>query len=236
MYVVYRHTCPNSKVYIGITNCTPETRWQSGYGYKQNVTFFRDIVKYGWDNIKHEVLAEGLTREEALRMESDLIEAHQSMRPQYGHNHSSTDVSAQCKPLAQYTTDGTLVRTFNSVTEAAQSVNTVPTTISRACYHNHVSRGYLWKFLDDTSDLVIPNDLSRRVHKPHNYTFIKSGTKVAQYSKDGFLICTYGSIAEASRVTNINEGSICSCCKGRKGEKGRTVHTAGGYVWKYITE
>lgn len=70
MYYVYKHTCPNKKVYIGITGCTPEFRWQGGYGYKENGKFFKDILYYGWSNIKHEILAEGLTKEEALNMES----------------------------------------------------------------------------------------------------------------------------------------------------------------------
>ena len=34
---------------------------------------FRDIVKYGWDNIKHEVLFDNLTEEEARSIETALI-------------------------------------------------------------------------------------------------------------------------------------------------------------------
>ena len=35
---------------------------------------FQDIVKYGWDNIEHGILASGLTREEALNFEALLIQ------------------------------------------------------------------------------------------------------------------------------------------------------------------
>ena len=65
MYTVYKHTCPNGKVYIGITKQKPERRWGiNGRGYKENEYFYRAIQKYGWQNIKHEIIAEGLTEEE----------------------------------------------------------------------------------------------------------------------------------------------------------------------------
>ena len=55
MYVVYKHTTPSGKVYIGITGLKPERRWRNGNGYKDNEHFYRAILKYGWDNIKHEI-------------------------------------------------------------------------------------------------------------------------------------------------------------------------------------
>lgn len=33
MYIVYKHTTPCGKVYIGITSKTPSQRWQNGKGY-----------------------------------------------------------------------------------------------------------------------------------------------------------------------------------------------------------
>lgn len=233
MYFVYKHTCPNGKIYIGITGCTPEVRWQGGYGYKDNGRFFKDILDYGWRNIKHEILAQGLTKEEALKMESAQIILHNSMLPQYGYNQSCTEMSAHNRPVNQYSTEGELICTHISVTRAAQSVNTIPGTITRACYNHGVSRGYLWKFAEDKEELVIPKDLCRRVHKPHQSNYHKGNKLIAQYSKDGSLICTYNSIKEAHEKTGINQGDISSCCKGQKGSKGTPKHTAGGYIWKY---
>lgn len=34
-YVVYKHTCPNGKVYIGITSQKPEHRWKKGKTFKR---------------------------------------------------------------------------------------------------------------------------------------------------------------------------------------------------------
>ena len=73
-YFLYKHTSPNGKVYIGITCCKEaELRWYYGFGYRQNVAFYADIEKFGWDNIKHEILFKDLTPEEARKKEITLI-------------------------------------------------------------------------------------------------------------------------------------------------------------------
>lgn len=71
-YCVYKHTFPDGWVYVGITKDV-RTRWNGGTGYSENQKMFRAIVKYGWDNIKHEILKDGLTKAEAEKLESQLI-------------------------------------------------------------------------------------------------------------------------------------------------------------------
>lgn len=86
---VYIHTCPNGKKYIGITSRSCEDRWRNGHGYRNNEHFYAAIVKYGWDNIKHEIIANRcLTKDEAQKAEQELIEAYASNLPAYGYNHS----------------------------------------------------------------------------------------------------------------------------------------------------
>lgn len=88
-YCVYRHTCPNGKVYIGITCQNPVKRWACGHGYANNDHFYNAIVKYGWDNIKHEILYAELTEEEAYEKEIALIAEHKSTDRRFGYNHDS---------------------------------------------------------------------------------------------------------------------------------------------------
>lgn len=85
-YCIYKHTCPNGKVYIGITGGNPLDRWKSGKGYENNLHFYRAILKYGWDNIKHEILLDSLTQKEAAHYETELIAAYESTNPQFGYN------------------------------------------------------------------------------------------------------------------------------------------------------
>lgn len=82
-FVVYKHTSPNGKVYIGITKQNPLYRWDNGMGYSGQPKFFRAIVKYGWDNIKHEILFTDLTEEEACAKEKELIQFYDSAKSGY---------------------------------------------------------------------------------------------------------------------------------------------------------
>ena len=85
-FYVYVHTCPNGKKYVGATTqAKPEFRWQEGRGY--GGIFLQDILKYGWDNITHEVF-EVDSREEMYRKEIELISFYHSNDPRYGYNNS----------------------------------------------------------------------------------------------------------------------------------------------------
>ena len=86
MFCVYKHTCPNGKVYIGITCQKPKQRWSRGKGYKNCRLISRAINKYGWENIKHEILFENLTQQEAEEKEIELIKQYQSNNIKYGYN------------------------------------------------------------------------------------------------------------------------------------------------------
>lgn len=85
-YTIYKHTFPNNKVYIGITSQTIHRRWQNGLGYRNQGIVYRAILKYGWDNIRHEILFTGLSKEEAEQKEIELIAQHKSNQKQYGYN------------------------------------------------------------------------------------------------------------------------------------------------------
>lgn len=86
-YAVYKHTTPNGKTYIGITNRHPEIRWgKDGNGYKRNIHFYQAIKKYGWDSIKHEILFSNLSKEEACQIEMDLIKKYDSTNREKGYN------------------------------------------------------------------------------------------------------------------------------------------------------
>lgn len=85
-YVVYKHTSPNGKVYIGITSQNTKDRWLNGKGYNRQLLFYRAIQKYGWDNFTHEILFENLSKEEACQKEIELIAKYQSNNPEFGYN------------------------------------------------------------------------------------------------------------------------------------------------------
>lgn len=73
-WIVYKHVSPSNKVYAGITSQSDiKRRWFRGSGYNRCPIFMKAILKYGWDNIKHQVLFTNLTEARAENLEKDLI-------------------------------------------------------------------------------------------------------------------------------------------------------------------
>jgi group I intron endonuclease len=64
----------------------PEKRWQNGGGYRNNPHFAAAIQRHGWDNFRHEIIAEGLNQEEAERLEVELIAKYKSADKAHGYN------------------------------------------------------------------------------------------------------------------------------------------------------
>jgi group I intron endonuclease len=75
-YLVYKHTSPSGRAYIGITsNYSRRCRQhQSKARTGSTLAFHRAIRKYGWSNFTHEVLAFDLTKQQACDMEVALID------------------------------------------------------------------------------------------------------------------------------------------------------------------
>lgn len=81
-YTVYVHGFPDGKKYVGLTKQTCRQRWGShGQGYKDQPVY-EAILKYGWDNVTHEVFTD-LTREEAREKEKELILKYDSINNGY---------------------------------------------------------------------------------------------------------------------------------------------------------
>lgn len=90
-WTVYEHISPSGKVYVGITCQEPKKRWKGGSGYNRKDghqrKFGNAVQKYGWDNIQHIIIAEGLTNESANFLEQCLIKLYKTM----GYSYNITD-------------------------------------------------------------------------------------------------------------------------------------------------
>lgn len=133
------------------------------------------------------------------------------------HSEEARDLirGANVKAIQQWSKDGKeLLRTFESVEEAARDTGADGSHIAKVCKGERKTAGeFHWKFVD-------PGDLEIK-------TVIKF-TKVQQWSFDGkTLIEEFDTIREASKVTGSDPRVISKCCKGR----GRS---AGGFKWKVV--
>lgn len=88
-YYIYCHTAPNGKRYIGQTSKSPEKRWQNGRNYRTCTYFNHAIEKYGWENIRHDILAICHTKQMASLIEKHLIAFFDTQNPERGYNLTS---------------------------------------------------------------------------------------------------------------------------------------------------
>lgn len=85
-----------------------------------------------------------------------------------------------------------------------------------------------YKYVNHKDENTMNNSAANLEWCTNSYNLIYSiGKKIAQYSKNGELIKTFNSIADASREYNIPTTNISKCCKGKR-------HSAGKYIWKYV--
>lgn len=141
-YCVYKHTVPNGKVYIGITGMKPEQRWKNGEGYRTQV-FYRAIQKYGFDNIAHEILFEGLAKTEAEQKEIELIAYYNSNNKEYGYNVDN---------------GGSSIGSHSESTRKKLSENMIGDTRNRGRVHTEESRKHM-------SEAHIGNELTDEAKK-----------------------------------------------------------------------
>ena len=71
-YSVYQHVTPDGMYYFGQTNDI-KRRWESNGIHYKETSLYPYIEKFGWDNIKHIILFENQSKENALWIEDFLI-------------------------------------------------------------------------------------------------------------------------------------------------------------------
>jgi group I intron endonuclease len=95
-HVVYKHTAPNGKAYIGLTN-NYKRRCKEHVTYSNCSLFYRAINKYGWDSFTHEFLATGLSIQAANHFEEFYIRTHNTLAPNGYNAHTGGDSHSVCE-------------------------------------------------------------------------------------------------------------------------------------------
>lgn len=168
-YCVYKHTFPNEKVYIGITHLKPERRWRQGKAYKHNKYLTNAVLKYGWDNIKHDILYDGLSKEEAEEKEKELILLYNSINRKYGYNldfggnsvgkHtkvtrlkiSQNQKKLNRKKIIQCDLNNNFLKEYDGLRIAERETSIPHQNISMCCKKNKYTQagGYIWYYKED---------------------------------------------------------------------------------------
>jgi predicted GIY-YIG superfamily endonuclease len=255
MWKVYKRTCPNGKVYIGVTSRTLEERMKGGY--QNNRAFALAIIQYGKENIVSEILEEHESYDAAIERErfyilqySDIcyntVGNRPRVRAQTSVHSSSTKTGAQCH--AQNQAQRNLHKQhIVPLTPRPQGRHTVPVSVY------DLNGNYIYTYPNskiaaeetgvNKGDVVscckgVKSDGKPRyqckgfifryaIDKLDEYPDIPVACKkVDQYTLDGEYICTFDSLKEAWLHTGATIGAIGKVCKG-------LLKSSGGFIWKY---
>lgn len=90
-YCVYKITNTiNNKLYIGLSKDLNKRWSHNGDMYKpknkNSSRFYNAIMKYGWSSFKKEIIKDNLNKEEAAKLEKDLINKYNTRNKNFGYN------------------------------------------------------------------------------------------------------------------------------------------------------
>ena len=212
-YSVYIHTNKiNNKKYVGMTCLKPAQRWNKGFGYSNQLRFWNDIVKYGWDTgFAHEIIATDLDKEAAQKLEFDTIVSLETDNPEKGYNtNASNRIYSEMTELKAKSYAGVrravycveLDKIFENAKAASRETGINNSHIGSCCKGvRKTAGGYHWEY--------------REYH----------GTPVYCVENDTF----YGSHAIAAAELGLHSASVKKVCDGK-------LQTTGKKHFRYATE
>ncbi|WP_028890808.1 NUMOD1 domain-containing DNA-binding protein [Tenacibaculum sp. 47A_GOM-205m] len=201
----------NDMVYIGATTKTIEERKKDHIqksSTAKNVKFYNAISTYGVEAFTWEQIDMAVSFNELAEKEKNYILKYNSKEGGFNSDRGGGFE----KKVFQYDLKGNLVKSYNSLTKASETVNTSKQSISRACLStNKLYDNFYWSYI------------YKEPFKPDTDNRKKV---VYQYALNGEYVAEYLSVAEASRQTGFNKTSIAKVCRGERNK-------CGNYLWVY---
>lgn len=194
-YIVYRHTSPSGKVYIGITSRKPNHRWRNGgHGYKSSPKFYNAILKYGWDNIKHEIVLSDISKSEACYAEKYLVKWYKLHNISYNLSDGGEGVTG-CSHAA-----------WNRGMPCAEE------TKKKIGNANRGSNSPWW-------GKALSKEMKKKISESKRGVATKV-CKVIQLTLSEEYVREWNSQSEAARALNLDSSKISKCCRGKRNKCG----------------
>lgn len=224
-FYLYSHTTPSNKVYIGITSNIPEKRWKNGNGYKgYNSILYKAILKYGWDNIEHRIIAR-LSEESAKELEKAFISFYKRYDRSLnitdggegllGFKHSEeTKQKMSDKAIGKKLSKESIIKRTNSwKSNPNNKINSLKTLeIAREVWkgqkHSESTKENMRQYAKLTGRAPSKECLGKRL--------LTSRIPINQIDSVGNIIDTYYSIQNAADVLNLKACSISQVVSGRR--------------------
>ena len=235
-YSVYIHTFPNGKRYIGMTMMDPKKRWNGGSGYRKQPKVMNAIRHFGWENISHEVVASGLSREAAEEMEVHLIAEMDAIRSGYNIDHGGPTKGTHSEETRKKISDGNKGKKKPPVPE---SVRMAQSQRFMGEKNPFFGRRHKQETKDKHSRFMAGNDYFKGKHHSEEFKRMKSGQMAEKY-KDGKnprckrvvgigeTVKEYAGLRIAAKAESVSLARMFSAVKNR--------HPLNGYVWRYKDE
>lgn len=203
-YIIYKHTSPSGKVYIGQTNQIPELRFKNGEGYKSSKKFYNAILKYEWENFKHEILFTNLNKISADCIEIDLIYRYKQIGISYNIANGGEGRTREYDTLE--------TRQKMSISQYKRFRNSVHPSKGR-----HHSKEAKMKMsiakIGSHHSLNTINSIKRSMMG-------KNSTPVDLYTKEGEIIKSFNSLKECAEFLNVAWVTVSKHIQG----KIKTIH------------
>lgn len=185
-YKVYMHTFPNGKRYVGITCRSLKQRFKNGFGYRHNSHMTNAIKKYGWSSVVHDLIADGLTKEDAEKMEIELIAKYDLTNREKGYNIERGGKAA------------------NRITEETRL------KLRQKCSGKNNAR-YGVEVSKETREKMRKAKLGKKQPEEQKLKRrISEGKEIAQYDLNGNFIRTFYSTRQVKRELGIHNASACA--------------------------
>jgi len=250
-YIVYCHTNKiNGKKYIGITCQKPNDRWMNGLGYVNCPLMNRAIKKYGWDGFNHDILFEGLNKEEAEFKEIELIAELDTTNPNKGYNLThGGECGIPTEEVRKKMSEGKK----RGYKENPELAITIGKKMSEWCKNHPEEIAMMAKAHHETLAKRTPEEwaeIGAKISKANKGRVISEETRaklresyatmspetkqkkleaVSVPVRCKTLNIEFPSANEAEIQLEIDSSSIAKACKGGQ-------RTAGGYHWEYLNE
>ena len=230
-FIIYMHTSPSGKRYVGQTSKDLKVRWRNGSGYIGNTYFYRAIKKYGWENIKHEILCVVHSEKMAHLFERYYIAKFDTTDRKKGYNLTLGG-------------EGTLGHVVSEEARKKISEATTGNTWDEQRKKDWSSRVkgknnpmYGRRHSPETIALMSANrakvPFTEEMREKKTAILLEATKKrqvsIRQLDLNGNLIATYDSYSEAEQKTGFGHGSIWKACNG-------ILDQSYGYRWEFQDE
>jgi len=170
------------------------------------------IMKYGWERVRHEILATVNSYEDAERLEKHFIELQQSTNPEFGYNAEK---------------GGRHIKGYHLREQTKAKMSASRTGEKNWIYGKHLDEATKKKLSDAHKGKTLkPESIQKQLEtkKANGYYNARA---VIGFDEAEKQIGVFPTLAEAGRYVGVKTQDIYNCCIGKQ----KTTH---GTRWFYI--